>query len=132
MAGLAPDIESMMLSGAKGFLLKNIEIEDIAKAIKAVMEGKSYFSNELLSILTSKFTHKPSDLDSNIEVRFSKREVEVLQFVCDGLTNNEIGDILCISSRTVDGHRANLINKIGAKNTVGLVTYAIKNKLVKI
>ncbi len=125
-------LQNMLDAGAKGFLLKNIEIEDIAKAIKAVMEGKSYFSNELLSILTSKFTHKPSDLDSNIEVRFSKREVEVLQFVCDGLTNNEIGDILCISSRTVDGHRANLINKIGAKNTVGLVTYAIKNKLVKI
>lgn len=125
-------LQNMLDAGAKGFLLKNIEIDDIKKAIHTVMDGKSYFSNELLSILTSKFIHKSIDGESNIEVRFSKREVEILQLICDGLTNAEIGEKLFISSRTVDGHRANLINKVGAKNTVGLVTYAIKNKIIKI
>jgi DNA-binding NarL/FixJ family response regulator len=125
-------LQSMLDAGAKGFLLKNIEIDDITKAITSVMEGRSYFSSELLSILTSKFIHKPDDIDSHIEVRFSKREVEILQLISNGLTNTEIGERLFISPRTVDGHRANLIHKIGAKNTVGLVTYAIKNKIIKI
>ena len=61
------------------------------------------------------------------EVQFSKRELEVLQLVCDGYTNQEIAEALFISQRTVDGHRANIISKASVKNTAHLVTFAIKN-----
>lgn len=125
-------LQQMLDAGAKGFLLKNIEKDALEKAINAVMEGNNYFSDELLTIITSKFVNKlPSK--STIEViKISDREKEVLQLICQGYTNVEIGNKLCISPRTVDGHRANLLDKIGAKNSIGLVTYAIKNKLVNI
>lgn len=126
-------LQSMLDAGAKGFLLKNIEKGDLEKAIKTVMEGNSYFSEELLTILAAKFVTKPkSEENSNGPVKFSQREEEVLKLICQGFTNLEIGNMLFISQRTVDGHRANLLSKVGAKNTVGLVTYAIKNKLVVI
>lgn len=126
-------LQSMLDAGAKGFLLKNIEKGDLEKAIKAVMEGNNYFSDELLTILASKFVTKPkSEGVVNESIKFSQREEEVLKLICQGFTNQEIGNMLFISQRTVDGHRANLLSKVGAKNTVGLVTYAIKNKLVVI
>lgn len=125
-------LESMLEAGAKGFLLKTVDIDDISNAIKAVMSGKSYFSNELLSILTSKFVDKPLQDKSKENIHFSKREIEVLELITNGLNNHEIAEKLFLSARTIDGHRANLIAKVGAKNTVGLVTYAIKNKLIKI
>ena len=59
----------------------------------------------------------------------SKREIEVLKLICDEYTSQEIADKLFISKRTVEGHRQKVIDKIGAKNTVGLVVYAITNKL---
>jgi DNA-binding NarL/FixJ family response regulator len=127
-------LQSMLDAGAKGFLLKNIEKGDLEKAIRSVMEGRNYFSEELLSILTNKFVNKPKPADGKTEepIKFSQREEEVLKLICQGFTNQEIGSMLFISQRTVDGHRANLLSKVGAKNTVGLVTYAIKNKLVSI
>ncbi len=125
-------LESMLDAGAKGFLLKNVDTEDIARAIKSVLGGKSYFSTELLTILTSKFVERPSIDNGKENIHFSKREIEVLQLITEGLNNHEIAEKLFLSPRTIDGHRANLISKVGAKNTVGLVTYAIKNKLIKI
>lgn len=126
-------LQQMLDAGAKGFLLKNIEKDDLEKAIKTVLEGNNYFSQELLTIITSKFVTKPnSEKLENKELDISEREKEVLQLICQGYTNIEIGNMLNISPRTVDGHRANLLDKVGAKNSIGLVTYAIKNKLVSI
>lgn len=133
MFGEEEYLQKMLDAGAKGFLLKNIEKGDLEKAIKAVMEGNNYFSEEILTIITSKYINKPpSEKSDSKTVDISDREKEVLQLLCQGFTNSEIGDKLCISPRTVDGHRANLLDKVGAKNSIGLVTFAIKNKLVSI
>ena len=125
-------LQQMLDAGAKGFLLKNIEKDDLEKAIKAVTQDKNYFSEELITIITSKFVNKLSSSSTKEVMKISDREKEVLQLICEGYTNVEIGNKLCISPRTVDGHRANLLDKIGAKNSIGLVTYTIKNKLVSI
>ncbi|MDP4267126.1 MAG: response regulator [Bacteroidota bacterium] len=65
-------------------------------------------------------------------IKISKREKEVLVYICQGLTNNEIGEKLFISQRTVEGHKANLLSKTGSKNTPALIMYAIKNRLVEL
>ncbi|MFH2143175.1 MAG: response regulator transcription factor [Bacteroidota bacterium] len=123
-------LQEMLDAGANGFLLKNINKDDLLKAIDNVMKGNHYFSDELVNILTSLFISKShGNNKEEIPVKLSAREIEVLQLICKGYTNYEIGDMLCISNRTIDGHRAKLIEKVGARNTVGLVTYAIKNKI---
>lgn len=124
-------LQEMLDAGASGFLLKNMHKEDLLKAIETVMKGNHYFSDELVDLLTSLFITKSNgSKKEEIKIKFSAREIEVIQLLCKGHTNHEIGDLLFISSRTVDGHRSRLIEKVGAKNTIGLVTYAIKSKLV--
>jgi len=120
----------MISAGVKGFLLKNSEINDVREAINQVMAGNSYFSQELLYNVI-KSIHPNKDTEEEIEA-LSKRELQVLQEICKGLSNQEIADTLFISKRTVDKHRANLLSKTNSKNTANLIMYAIKNKLVSI
>ena len=65
-------------------------------------------------------------------VKFTRREMEVLDHICKGLSNAEIAEKLFLSLRTVEGHKSKLISKTGVSNSIGLVMYAIKNKLVEI
>lgn len=121
----------MLESGASGFLLKDSDINEVYAAVDAVMLGDSYFSTALLG----SFTRNMSRLtltDTSVEDALSDREVEILVEVCRGLSNQEIADKLFISKRTVDKHRANILEKTGCKNTANLVVYAIKNHLVEI
>ena len=118
----------MVSIGVKGFLLKNSDIDQVREAIRSVMEGTPYFSQELLVNLVSNLK---SSSDAN-DAELSEREREILLQICKGLSNQEIGDELYISKRTVDKHRANILAKTNCKNTANLVVYAIKNKLVEI
>lgn len=124
----------MIEAGAKGFILKDSGSEDLTSAIETVLNGQSYFSQELLRniiiSLSNNTKSEPAPLPD--EVKFTDREIEVLEQICKGLSNQEIADTLCISSRTVERHRANIFEKTGSKNSVNLVMYAIKNNLVKI
>ncbi|MEG2756518.1 MAG: response regulator transcription factor [Mucinivorans sp.] len=120
----------MVSLGVRGFLLKNSEITEVMDAISAVMEGSSYFSQELLTNLVSSL--HSSSMTAEPEAVLSERELEIVLLVCKGLTATEIGDKLFISKRTVDKHRANILEKTGCKNTANLVVYAIKNSLVQI
>ncbi len=118
----------MVKAGARGFLLKNSDIEEVVAAVECVAEGGDYFSPELLESLAESMRSSQSSL-SNQEA-LSAREAEILIGICRGLSNQEIGDELFISKRTVDKHRANIMEKTGCKNTANLVIYAIKNQLV--
>jgi DNA-binding NarL/FixJ family response regulator len=121
----------MLDSGASGFLLKDSDIEEVYAAVDAVIEGESYFSEALLGSFTRNMSRLalPEALG---EDALSDREVEILVEVCRGLSNQEIADKLFISKRTVDKHRANILEKTGCKNTANLVVYAIKHHLVEI
>ncbi len=127
MYGEEEYLESMLDAGAKGFLVKNTGIDELERAIKTVHEGKSYFSSDLLSILMNLLRNPKKEEVNKEQQKFSERELEILQLICKGMTNQEIGDKLFISHRTVDGHRANIISKAEVKNTVQLVTYSIRN-----
>lgn len=120
-------IDNMLEAGAKGFLLKNVNKEGLSRAIKAVSENHNYFSEELLSFFTKK---KKLNEKAPQQIALTKREIEVLQLIAKGLSNQEIAEKLFISTRTVDGHKTNLIAKTESKNVVGLLSYALKHKLV--
>ena len=120
----------MVEAGARGFLLKDSDIGDVLEAIAAVMGGGSYFSPRLLSSLTGRMHAR--EHDELADDQLSSREREILVAVCRGLSNQEIADELFISKRTVDKHRANILEKTGCKNTASLVVYAIRNGIVDI
>lgn len=121
----------MVSLGVKGFLLKNSDIAEVISAIETVCDGGSYFSQELLFNLVSSLKSSSESIAPSAQ-DISDREKEILLLICKGLSNQEIGDQLFISKRTVDKHRANILSKTSCKNTANLVVYAIKNKIVEI
>ena len=122
-------LQSMINAGAKGFLLKNITREVLDQALQAISSGNNYYSPELLEFFTRKVSKEKNDEG---EIRFTRREKEILQLICDGMSNKEIADKLFISERTVVGHKSNLLSKTNCKSTISLLSYAIKNKLVEL
>ncbi len=120
----------MVEAGARGFLLKDSAIGDVIEAIETVMAGGSFFSPQLLSSLTHRMRTRESG--GGIDEPLSAREREILVAVCRGLSNQEIADELFISKRTVDKHRANILEKTGCKNTASLVVYAIRHGIVEV
>lgn len=120
----------MIDAGVKGFLLKNSEIGEVRQAIESVLAGDHYFSKELLLSIVRNI--RRTNLLENEEVILSEREKEILQLICQGLSNQEIGNRLFLSKRTIDKHRANILSKTGSRNTAHLVMNAIKHKWIKI
>lgn len=118
----------MVKAGARGFLLKDSAIDEVIEAIETVVAGGNYFSPQLMRSIASHIR----SLDDVAEGLISEREQEILVAVCRGLSNQEIADELFISKRTVDKHRANLLEKTGCKNTASLVVYAIRMGLVEV
>ena len=124
----------MVESGAKGFLLKDSEFDEVLLAVRTVCEGGTYFSPQLMESISFAMTSYPYSVGGDIaeEDRLSEREVEILVGICQGLSTQEIADKLYISKRTVDKHRANILEKSGSKNTASLVVYAFKHGLVEV
>lgn len=114
-------VKRMIESGAKGYVLKNASESEIIEAVTTILAGGNYISEDAQEILETK--------DEYIVTR---REVEVLKLISDGLTNQEIADKLFISPFTVDSHRKNLIIKLNAKNTASLIKIAISKGLLDI
>lgn len=119
----------MIEAGAKGFILKNSGIDDIENAINTLISGNNYFSPEIMNRLVQGIGKKKK---TQLSYELSEREEEVLFLICKGLSNQEIADKLFLSKRTVDKHRENLLSKTDAKNTAGLVMYAVKNKIIEV
>lgn len=117
----------MTEAGAKGFLLKKTNQDQLEEAINAVFRGDYYFAEEYA------FSVNHASLSARkINIVLSDREKEILEYICRGYSNGEIAKKLGISQRTIDGHRARLFEKTGAKNAPNLVLFAIKNGLVSI
>jgi DNA-binding NarL/FixJ family response regulator len=122
----------MINAGASGFILKDSSSEELVTALETVINGQNYFSQDLLRNIILSLSSNVKAETSQQSITFTDRELDVLEKICEGLSNQEIADNLFISPRTVERHRANLFNKTGAKNSVTLVMYAIKNNLVKV
>ncbi len=120
----------MLDAGAIGYMLKNAGKDEMVTAIRSVAKGDSYFSKDVSSILVEHL-HKPTSIKKKKDdLPLTDREIEVLKLIALEYSNPEIAEKLFISIRTVDTHRRNLLEKLGAKNTAGLVKYAVKNKLI--
>ncbi len=118
---------SMMIeAGAKGFLLKDSSVEEVFAAIKSVMANEEYICTAVMQVLSGAIRR-----NEEAEI-LSERETDVLLGICQGLSTQEIADKLFLSKRTVDSHRANILEKTGSNNTASLVVYAIKHNLVEI
>ncbi len=121
----------MMENGANGYLLKNAEPDEIIKSIYAVHENGYYFNDlvnkALLKKLVLKNNLKPS-FNQNVEL--TERELEVLKLICEEKTAAEIGKEIFLSPRSVEGIRQRLIEKVGVRNSAGLVMFAVKGGLV--
>lgn len=120
----------MVDAGVKGFLLKNSDFSEVRMALETVMEGGNYFSRELLMNLVNSLKNSPEEMTPDSPL--SDREREIILLICKGMSTQEIADSLCLSKRTVDSHRANILLKTGCRNTASLVVYAIKEKLVEL
>ncbi|MFU8812506.1 MAG: response regulator [Balneolaceae bacterium] len=122
-------IRRMIQAGASGYIMKSAGREELTKAIHQIMDGQHYFSDQVTqSIMTDLIKNKgKSTVDEPIEI--TVREKEILLLIVKEFTNQEIAEKLYISPRTVDAHRRNLLQKTGARNTAGLVSYAFKHGL---
>ncbi len=123
-------ISQLIENGANGYLSKNCPPQEIYDAIVAMYSKGSYINAETLRVIQSRLSGKLSP--STDDLTLTKRELEVLKLVCQQLTAEEIGQKLFISTKTVNGHRNNLLQKTNSRNATGLVLYAIKNRLVEL
>jgi two-component system, NarL family, response regulator NreC len=125
-------VETAIENGAHGYLSKDDEPEEIARAIYSTIETGYYLNDRTSKMLIGKMikqgTMKPIFRSHNAD--FTKVELEILDLICAELTTQEIADKLCKSKRTIESSRTLMMQKIGARNVVGLVMYAVKNKLV--
>lgn len=114
-------LQGMKDAGAQGYLLKNASLDEIEKALSAVLTGREYW----LGRENIKDSHRHQS-----ELLLTRREIDVLKLIAEGLTNQEIADKLFVSASTVDTHRKSLISKLQAKNTAALVRAALEKKII--
>jgi DNA-binding NarL/FixJ family response regulator len=128
-------ISSAFQSGAYGYLTKSVEHDELVEAIQTVISGERYLSTLLEKTLTRSFIKKASYGDKFAHHKLTgltSRELEIIRFLCDGLSYKEVADQMDISTRTVEAHKNNILEKLELKNTIELVKFAIKNKLIEL
>jgi len=125
-------LEQAISAGARGYLLKEDTDTELFTAIEKIRRGRIYVSPNLLEELTEDWVltlHDESNASLKIE-QLTVREKEVLKLIAEGKGNKEIADLLFISTRTVERHRANIMQKLDAKKTADLVRHAIQRGYV--
>lgn len=123
-------VSHLMSLGANGYLLKDAHPDEVETAIYTVCNEDYYYGPFLIKVMHNRMTNKPDNKtvsQLSVQIGISDRELEVLEHICQGTTTQQIGEILCISSRTVEGHRNRIMEKTGTKNVAGLVAWAVRN-----
>lgn len=126
----------LLEKGVSGYLLKDAEPDEVERAVRKVMDDGVYLNEFVSRAMLRRMTNKSNGLTKssspfyNSKILLSEREKEVLALLCDGMSTNEIGEKICLSPRTVEGHRLRILEKTGTKNTAGMVAYAFRNNLV--
>lgn len=123
--------QQLLREGVKGYLLKNSIAEELPMAIRAASRGQVYLSPAISdSVLTTLMSPQPGDLPESPSELLTPREREVLQLIAEGHTNNAIAEILTISVKTVEKHRASLMSKLDVHDLPSLMRTSIKHGLV--
>ncbi|MEE9407578.1 MAG: response regulator transcription factor [Polaribacter sp.] len=118
-------ILKMIRSGAKGYLLKDIHPDILLEALQGVLHEGFYHTKRVSNTLVNSLHNKKEPT-----ITLVKRELEFLKLACTEMTYKEIASVMFLSPKTIDGYREHLFKKLEVKNRVGLVIYALKNKLV--
>lgn len=128
-------IHHVMECGADGFCSKNSSPEHLEIAIRKIMEHDYYFDHELGSVIRDAILwdkNSNHNLDFSKSITFTKREVEIIKMVCRELSTKQIANSLFISSRTVENHKKNIMEKTQTKNFIGVILYALKINAINI
>ena len=129
MVSEASLIRGAIQAGAAGFGSKNMDKEELERALRMIHNGETYISSNVLRELTRILTVSRYD-DAEAEMQaLSEREIEVLSLIAQELNTNEIAEKLFVSVNTVETHRKNLFKKLGAKNSIGLIKFALRHGL---
>jgi len=123
-------IRQMIQAGASGYVMKSAGRKELKEAIETIMSGQHYFSDEATQSIMMDLVKGKGKSTTPDAVHITDRELEILELIVQEYTNQEIAEKLFISSRTVDAHRRNLLQKTGARNTAGLVKYAFQHNLI--
>jgi DNA-binding NarL/FixJ family response regulator len=140
-----PDVRILMLSmydneqyffealkaGASGYVLKTVANRDLIEACRATMRGEPFLYPAAVRALVRDYLDRASRGEATPEDPLTPRELEVVKLIAEGLTSEEISEQLFISKKTVDRHRANVLEKLGMRNRVELTRYAIRRGLVE-
>jgi two-component system response regulator NreC len=128
----------ILRAGASGYLSKNSSRKEIFKAVRSAMSGEQFFSPGISRIIVEGFVKRAKeqeqeDLPSSAtaDQKLTKREIEVLKYIAEGYTNRQIAEALFLSFRTINTHRANIMQKLNIHDTAGLVRYAMNMGLIK-
>jgi DNA-binding NarL/FixJ family response regulator len=140
-----PDIKVLILSmhsdydnisdaidaGADGYVPKDVASEELIEAINAIQTGRNYFHTTISDEIVKNYSTKRRK-DENLLPQLTKRELEVLKLFTEGYNNSEIADKLFLSVRTIESHKNHILQKTNMKNSVELIKFAIKNKIIEL
>jgi len=121
-------VKRMLKNGVRGYLLKNTDKIELVEAIKAVLSGDLYVQKSINDKLLNQLSSKPTN--NGLHIKLTRREHDVLIGISEELTTQQISEKLFISPKTVETHRMNIMSKLGAKNSVGIIKIAIEKHLL--
>lgn len=120
-------VRDVLEAGARGFLLKSDARQMLMSAVESLANHRPFFTGKVSETLLDNYLSKSTDDHAVL----SSREKSVIQLIAEGKANKQIADILSISTKTVETHRATAMRKLNLETTAGLIRYAIRNKLVE-
>jgi len=123
---------NMLKAGASGYLLKDCALEELVKAIRTVVAQKTYLSPGVSDIVIKDFVSSWSATSSSAFAVLTAREREVLQLMAEGKSTLQIADSLCVSAKTVEAHRKQIMDKLGIHSVAELTKYAIRQGLTSL
>jgi two-component system response regulator NreC len=118
-------------AGVKGYLLKGSADEDLVRAVRAVAQGKCFFSPAIAQMLADEYTRtlQQRDLQDSYDL-LTEREKETLQLLAEGKSNKEVAAVLNVSPYTVETHRSHIMRKLNLHNTAEIVLYAVRKRII--
>lgn len=133
----AETVSELLEIEAEGYLSKMAQMSDIENAIRTVISGSHYYGQSVAKIMYEVYlaktfvTPRKKLFSSKNEQALTRREIEIIQYLCDGFSAKEVGGKLNVSHRTVETHRNNILRKLGFNNTAELIKYAVKQGFVE-
>lgn len=127
----ASQIREAIKAGISGYVLKKSGKEELERAVRTIVSGKKYFSEDVVSELAHNFDEDFNNTDPSLIENLTPRELEVLRLVAMELNTKEIAEKLFVSVPTVETHRSNLMRKLNVKSAIGMTKYALKHGLIE-